>query len=542
LVMRLCVRIAAILATFEAVSAASQSHLSLVEKDDNGQVHYMLDWVTASTVNSSRLTVGTSADELSSKIDGKLAGLVMEAAGETVACWSALLANLEPGSTIFYALESDATQQTTSSLNFDELSKSDSSAKSETMNFTIPDGEITWAVFGDMGAPMQGHAAAVSLPALKNALSVDIAYSGVLNIGDLSYELTGSNGQNYMNELEPITSQVPMMTTVGNHEYQYALSPSLSVQNYYRRFQGITLGAGAASGSASNEFYSFSSGLVHFVFINTEVYGDEAYVALQDDGTWKVDEAARTAAGTAQAKWLEYDLSRAKRSETPYVVMCGHRPPFKTPKALSEPGNRFAKEIVPLMSKYQVDLYLAGHEHTYLMFEASTFKGYTIPPIIISGSPGNNEYIREEYELNIEGFEWKTLIPKYGYGYLTATKDALEWQWGSAASDATKEPSSAMWKKEDEVSFPKQTISGVYTAAGTAVSEPVDVADEWANATSGSGAGTGSGSSTTGSSAQETTGSSASSSSSAATTSSAAPFNLRYITYGVISLAVAMSL
>ncbi|KAF4145597.1 Calcineurin-like phosphoesterase [Phytophthora infestans] len=382
----------------------------------------MVDWVTASTVNSSRLIVGTSANDLSSTVDGELAGLVTEAAGENVACWSALLANLEPGTTIYYALEMDSTA--TSSLDFNELSKFDSSASSETMSFAVPDGEITWAVF---------------------------AFNGVLNIGDLSYELTGPNGQNYMDELEPITSKVPMMTTVGNHEYQYGLSPSLAVQNYYRRFQGITLGAGAASGSASNEFYSFSSGLLHFVFINTEVYGDEAFVALQDDGTWKVDEAARKAAGTAQAKWLEYDLSRVKRSETPYVVMCGHRPPFKTPKALSEPGNRFAKEIVPLMSKYRVDLYLAGHEHTYLMFEASTFNDFNIPPIIISGSPGNNEYIREEAELNIQGFKWKTLIPKYGYGFLTATKTALEWQWGSAASDATNDPSSATWKKEDEL-------------------------------------------------------------------------------------------
>ncbi|GMF31182.1 unnamed protein product [Phytophthora fragariaefolia] len=449
--MQLRPAIAAALASFEVAWATTQFHLSFVEKEGDGQVHYMLDWVTAASVNSSRLVFGSSADDLSSSVEGKDAGIVAEAAGESVVCWSALLANLEPGSTIFYAIEFDANE--------------------EVMNFTVPNEEITWAVFGDMGAPMQGHAAAVSLPALKSALLDDDAYSGVLNIGDLSYELTGSNGQNYMDELEPITSRVPMMTTVGN--------------NYYRRFHGITLGAGAASGSASNEFYSFSSGLIHFVFINTEVYGDEAYAALQSDGTWKVDETARISAGMAQAKWLEYDLSRVKRSVTPYVVICGHRPPFKTPKGLSETGNRFAKEIVPLMSKYQVDLYLAGHEHTYLMFEASTFNGYNIPPIIISGSPGNNEYIREEAQLAIKGFKWKTLIPKYGYGYLKATKKALEWQWGSAASDATHEPSSAMWKKEDEVSFPKQSISGDYTAAGSAVSEPVDVTGEWANTTSG---------------------------------------------------------
>ncbi|RLN59911.1 hypothetical protein BBJ29_001895 [Phytophthora kernoviae] len=442
-----------------------------------------------STLVCSRCKVVRYCDALNTVIDGKTAGLVTETAGETVACWSALMANLEPGATIFYALETGASEQTTtSSLDFTTLSKSDGGATTETMNFTVPEGEITWAVFGDMGAPMQQHAAAVSLPALKNALAVDGAYHGVLNIGDLSYELTGPNGQNYMEELEDITSRVPMMTTVGNHEYQYALAPALSVQNYYRRFQGITLGAGAASGSSSNEFYSFSSGLIHFVFINTEVYGDEAFAALQDDGvTWKVDESARTAAGTAQAKWLEYDLSRVKRSETPYVVVCGHRPPFKTPKGLSATGNKFVKEIVPLMSKYQVDLYLAGHEHTYLAFEASTFNGYNIPPIIISGSPGNNEYIREKAELKIEGFTWKTLIPKYGYGYLTATKEALKWQWGSAASDSTHEPTSAMWKKEDTMTFPRQTISGGYTAAGSAVSEPNDVTGEWANTSTTSG-------------------------------------------------------
>ncbi|RLN89008.1 hypothetical protein BBJ28_00004128 [Nothophytophthora sp. Chile5] len=474
-----------------AVSASSQFHLSLVGSSSNGQVHYMLDWVAASTVNASQLAFGTSADSLDTKIAGKAAGLVAQAAGESVTCWSALLANLEPGTTVFYALEAEtsASVQSTSSLDFNALSQSEGNGNgaSETMNFTVPNGEITWAVFGDMGAPMQKHAAAVSLPALKSALAADSTYSGVLNIGDLSYELVGANGQNYLEELQDITSQVPMMTTVGNHEYQYSLAPDFAVQNYYRRFHGITLGAGAASGSSSNEFYSFSSGRIHFAFINTEIYGDEVFAVLQDDGvTWKADEAARLTAGTAQAQWLEYDLSRVDRSKTPFVVVCGHRPPFKTPKALSEAGNRFAKEIIPVMSKYQVDLYLSGHEHTYLVFEASTFNDCNVPPIIISGSPGNNEYIREEAQLQIVGFTWKTLIPKYGYGYLSATEDALEWQWGSAATDATHEPTSAMWTKEDAMTFPRQGISGGYTAAGKAVSEPVDVTGEWTNVTSAS--------------------------------------------------------
>lgn len=269
------------------------------------------------------------------------------------------------------------------------------------------------------------------------------------------------------------------------HEYQYALSPNLAVQNYERRFHGIEIGAGAASGSSSSEFYGFSSGRIHFAFINTEVYGDEAFVALQSDGTtWANDEDARLEISKAQEGWLEYDLSRVDRTKTPFVVVCGHRPPFKTPEALSATGNRFATEILPLLSEYEVDLYLAGHEHTYLVFEASTFGDYKVPPIIISGSPGNNEYIREESELQIVDFTWKTLIPKYGYGYLTATEDELKWQWGTAATDASHDPESAMWELQDEVTFARKTSTATHEPQGSAVDDPVDVQDEWGAASS----------------------------------------------------------
>lgn len=255
------------------------------------------------------------------------------------------------------------------------------------------------------------------------------------------------------------------------------------MQNYYRRFSGLTLGAGTLSGSYSNEFYSFDSGLVHFAFINTEVYGDEAFVALQADSvTWKADDVARAAMGKAQATWLAYDLSRVKRSKTPYVVVCGHRPPFKTPGPLSSSDNKFATEIIPVMSKYQVDLYLAGHEHTYLVFEASKFNGYDVPPIIIAGSAGNNEFIREKADLKIKGFAWKTLIPKYGYGYLTATTESLNWQWGSAATDATHKPQPAMWSLEDEMTFPVRTSFATHEVEGSPVKTPGSLADAWSSA------------------------------------------------------------
>lgn len=178
---------------------AKQFHLSLASSSAKLS-HYTLDWVTPAGATSSQLVYGTSADALTSRVDAKLAGVVDEGGDKSVACWSAVVKNLAPGTTIYYALANDA------------------DTTSKPRSFTVPSSSssFTWAVFGDLGAPMQKAASGVSLPALKNALEADKAYQGVLNIGDLGYELVGPNGKNYMEELESITSKVPMQTTVGN--------------------------------------------------------------------------------------------------------------------------------------------------------------------------------------------------------------------------------------------------------------------------------------------------------------------------------------
>lgn len=174
-----------------------QFHLSLAGASTTNakQMHYTIDWITSATTTSSQLVFGTSADAMTTKVDGKAAGLVEEGSGTSVACWSAVVENVAPGTTIYYALADEA-----------------ASAQS----FTAPKSSFTWAVFGDLGAPLQRGASGITLPALKNALEVGKAFHGVLNIGDLGYELSGRNGKNYMDEFEAVTSKVPMQTTVGN--------------------------------------------------------------------------------------------------------------------------------------------------------------------------------------------------------------------------------------------------------------------------------------------------------------------------------------
>lgn len=198
-------------AVTEALATTTQQHqfhLSLAgaSKTNTKQMHYTIDWITPATTTSSQLVYGTSADAMTTKVDGKTAGLVEEAPGTSVACWSAAVENVAPGTTIYYALADEATGVTPQS-------------------FTVPMSSFTWAVFGDLGAPMQKGASGVTLPALKNALEVNKAFHGVLNIGDLGYELSLRNGKNYMDEFEAVTSKVPMQTTVGNVSGVYCLDP-----------------------------------------------------------------------------------------------------------------------------------------------------------------------------------------------------------------------------------------------------------------------------------------------------------------------------
>jgi 3',5'-cyclic AMP phosphodiesterase CpdA len=68
--------------------------------------------------------------------------------------------------------------------------------------------------------------------------------------------------------------------------------------------------------------------------------------------------------GSAQAAWLEADLSR---SELPWTVVYSHVPPFSS--GAHGDSATFKKVFVPILEKHGVDLVLSGHEHNYERFK-----------------------------------------------------------------------------------------------------------------------------------------------------------------------------
>lgn len=408
---------------------SQQFHLSLV---GDGSGDYMLDWKTSANVNHSVVYFQNEP------LTGTFAGAVEEEKNEYINCWFTRLKNLTPGQQYHYTLnQSDATAQRPT--------------------FRVED-SITWAVFGDLGSREQGGASGISFPALEHQAASN-AYQGILHIGDISYELTGINGRDYMNEMSLLSSSRPLHATVGNHEYRMAMAPYFTLSNYQRRFAGLFAGAGVSSESDSNQFYSFNSGYIHYIVLDTEVYGEETFYIEEADQHWVESEAGRDELRVRQLIWMEQDLKRVNRKETPFVVVCAHRPPFKAPRGLIDSDNLFGTDIVPLLSNYHVDLLLCGHVHAYLRFDATQFNGYRIPPIIVSGAGGSGQVEKPKSQLDLGIFKDVMYDEQYGYGLIKANATDITWRWGHSAVGDLNNPDPIHWTQKDYVTFPVRSVT-----------------------------------------------------------------------------------
>nr|CCA20770.1 conserved hypothetical protein [Albugo laibachii Nc14]CCA23724.1 conserved hypothetical protein [Albugo laibachii Nc14] len=438
-----------------------QFHVSMASVKEGN--FYLVDWVFPSPVSSqntllpqeeSTIAFGISSDSLNVFVMGRFNGFVPQNNENTefAACYSSIipLSKFIGASSVFYALiQLDAAK------NVVKLS--------DTVQFVVPKpAGMRWAIFGDLGSSIQKKASGISFPALLNDFKNGV-FQGILNIGDLGYELVGANGKDYIESFIPMTQHIPMQTTVGNHEFICAMGPLFSLHNYRTRFAGMGNGPGTASGSHSPQYYSFDSGKIHFIFLNSEVYGDEpyGYYTLQTGQmpVWVLSEETRKTDAIVQRDWLMNDLASVDRSKTSFIVLCMHRPPFKTPGPLETGGNGFARDIVPLLDQYRVNLMLTGHEHTSMIFnETQVLSGkYYFPKLIIVGAAGNNEYVRGRSMIETGSFHEALLIEKYGYGYLEETQNGLQICIGSTASGEIKAPVPTAWTLQTCTTIPNPT-------------------------------------------------------------------------------------
>jgi hypothetical protein len=181
-----------------------------------------------------------------------------------------------------------------------------------------PDARRTdrYVVLGDTG---NGSPAQLALARRIATLPMD----ALLFLGDIAYN-SGTAEQlqsRFFEVYADILPHVPSYVAIGNHDNRTAGG---------RPFEEAFVLPG------NERWYSFDSGDVHFVVLDT------------------------TRIGEAQARWLDADLENAKRQ---FVIVLGHHPPFSASRRGD--STAFQRWFVPTIERHQVELVLTGHEHHY---------------------------------------------------------------------------------------------------------------------------------------------------------------------------------
>ena len=194
---------------------------------------------------------------------------------------------------------------------------------------------------------------------------IDTNYvDGYLMLGDNAYpsgqDTDFQNG--FFNYFEPsITAHTVLWPALGNHEY--ANTSSLRQTHAIPYFDIFTLPAqGECGGVTSNTemYYSFNIGNAHF--INLDSYGLEEvsgnYYGITDTAV------------SPQIQWLIQDLTA---NTLPWVIVSFHHAPYCMGTHNSDTESDLAairEHVNPILERYNVDLVLNGHDHTY---ERSSF-------------------------------------------------------------------------------------------------------------------------------------------------------------------------
>jgi predicted phosphodiesterase len=174
----------------------------------------------------------------------------------------------------------------------------------------------------------------------------------VLFSGDISYaydgtrlwdEVNGDEWDEWGRQYEPVSSTVPTMFAVGNHENEEQDGcAGCGFQAYLSRIDMPY----EASGSDSEFWYSFNFSMFHIVSISSEHdYSEES----------------------SQYQWLENDLVNANqdREAHPWLITMFHRPMYSSTESGHGSEIDFRDAIEPLLVEQNVDIVIAGHDHNY---------------------------------------------------------------------------------------------------------------------------------------------------------------------------------
>ncbi|GLT42831.1 hypothetical protein SLA2020_168120 [Shorea laevis] len=243
-----------------------------------------------------------------------------------------------------------------------------------------PDVPYTFGLIGDLGQTFDSN---VTLTHYE--LSPHKG-QGVLFAGDMSYADDYPNHDNVRWDtwgrfVERSVAYQPWMWTAGNHEIDYV--PYLGEDKPFKPFSHRYRVPFRASGSTSPFFYSIKRASAYIIFLSS-------YTAY---GKY-----------TPQNLWLEKELQKVNRSETPWLIVVVHAPWYNSYNYHYMEGESMRVVFESWLVKHKVDVVFAGHVHAYERTErvsniaynitngqATPVKDPSAPVYITIGDGGNTE-------------------------------------------------------------------------------------------------------------------------------------------------------
>lgn len=158
----------------------------------------------------------------------------------------------------------------------------------------------------------------------------------------------------WLNSIRPLSANVPLATTLGNHE-MYTLDWKMREPYAYLNYFAVPPNGNEIF---NRRYYSYDFGDVHYVVLDTQLYesNHEDNHDIHHPDLYDV-----------QIQWLRQDLAANTKK---WTVVLMHRDPFQY--AFDRPGASraagFDEEgvlFMPIFDEFNVDLVLSAHLHSY---------------------------------------------------------------------------------------------------------------------------------------------------------------------------------
>ncbi|KAF8013513.1 hypothetical protein BT93_I1376 [Corymbia citriodora subsp. variegata] len=217
-----------------------------------------------------------------------------------------------------------------------------------------PDVPYTFGLIGDLGQSFDSNLT------LTHYEHNPLKGQTVLFVGDLSYADQYPNHDNarwdsWGRFVERSVAYQPWIWTAGNHEIDFA--PELGENEPFKPFTHRYLVPYRASNSTAPFWYSIKRASVYIIVLSSySAYGKY----------------------TPQYKWLEQELPKVNRTETPWLIVMMHSPWYNSYNYHYMEGETMRVMFEPWFVKYKVDVVFSGHVHAYERSERVSNVAYNI--------------------------------------------------------------------------------------------------------------------------------------------------------------------